>query len=655
MPHRPEGQGSSSSLSPGVVNSSVYTPPRVAGSAAAAIMRQQTSDSQLKQLSGTSPPAALQYSGHASGIVTPVVKSKGGLQWLATSNKSSDSTDRSTATAATTEDARSIATLATEDEREATASALLMVAKAAEREHQQHYLKGMVVDSSRPGDGRRGVMSTLSSSVSRGSPSTVPLKKRKKQLRDDACHVSPSSHSSNDRESTTTSTTGTHAHSYDSKDMGPPVLTTPKGETTKELLDSAKVHSTAQIGAGAALPIAQVLIPHFPTVLHHVLADKDLATNEQEPAIQWLPDGESWKVNNWNAMRRNVLPKYFSDLRDEHGSACGTIDAFLYHIDAWGFEEIKKGTNAGAYRHNLFIRGAQKLCVKMRPTTDLRTEEDNSSKAPNTVSPGRGSGETERMMLQVPMLASAANADAKIQQAMHAGKRARYDSDTRVQAGHGALHWPFSPDSAAAVLWGQNAQYNELSQARVYGMRAAAALSAGNPYSTQNGSYTMDPRLLCRVPTSDSINMPRQQQQPQQSFTYTPPQVRSGRGALRGIAVQQNRAGSAPSPSTIPSFRHGFPVSNRGKGRRNKAANRAPLAADASTDGKNPPSQEVPTATNTKPQLPLGMVSIAEAQRIGTSVQGVAVAISRKTKRKLPMAASSRKPFDKMSADGSQP
>eukprot|EP00536_Pseudo-nitzschia_multiseries_P001775 jgi/Psemu1/4061/gm1.4061_g len=663
MPHRPEGQGSSQSLSPGVVNSSVYTPPRVAGSAAAAIMRQQTNSSQLKQLPGATPSPAMQYNGHASGIVTPVVKSKGGLQWLAAgcSNKSSDSTDRSTATAGTTEDARSIATHATEDEREATASALLMVAKCAEREHQQHYLKGMVVDSSRSGDRGRGVLATLSSSVSRGSPATVPLKKRKKQLHDDACHVSPVSHSSNERESTNSSATGNHAHSYDSKDMGPPVLTTPKGEMTQELLDSSKVHSTAQIGAGATLPISQVLIPHFPSVLHQVLADKELASGEKGSAIQWLSDGESWKVNNWNAMRRHVLPKYFSDLRDEHGSSCGTIDAFLYHVDAWGFDEVKEGTNAGAYRHHVsvFSQSLACLCVKMRPTSDLTTEGSGSTKGPNTISPGRsGSGETDRMMLQVPMLASAASADSKKQQqASHPGKRPRYDSDARAQAGHGPQHWPFPADSAAAsaFLWEQNKYNSEVAQAqqRFYGMRAAAALNAGNPFSTPNGSYTVDPRLqqLCRAPNSDSMNMARQQQQVQPSYPYTPPQVRSGRGALRGIATQQNRPTSSPSPSTTPTFRHGFPVSNRGKGRRKNAVCRTPVAtpAEANTAGKNPSSLELPAVTKPQQQqqLPQGMVSLTEAQRIGTSVQGVAVAISRKTKRKLPMAAAaSRKPFD---------
>jgi hypothetical protein len=337
-----------------VTTSSVYTPPRVTGSTAAAIMRQQTSSSDNMSMSNnvshkqqtTASGLPLPYNAHAhsAGIVTPVVK-KGGLTWLTAGNKSSDSTDRST------DDSRSIATLATEDEREATASALLMVARVASREQQQHYLKGMVVESSGNGGRPMGGMSSVSSSAS-----TVPLKKRKKSLdilrrqqhhqtdvEKGPCHVSPVSHDP--------SPSSNRAQSYDSKDLGSSSVSSPKGETTQELLDSAKVHSTAQIGAGASLPMT----PHFPTVLHQVLANKELTTEDDKGpvVIRWLSDGETWKVENWNAMRRQVLPKYFSDLTDEHGSSLGTIDAFLHYIEAWGFEEIKNGSNAGAYRHNV--------------------------------------------------------------------------------------------------------------------------------------------------------------------------------------------------------------------------------------------------------------------------------------------------------------
>jgi len=639
MPHRPEGQGSSS-LSPGAgVNSPVYNPPRVTGSTAAAIMRQSTNDS-MSTVSRKSTIAGLQYGAHSSGVVTPVVKNKGGLTWLTASNKSSDSTDRSTATTTTTDDSRSIATVATEDEREAMASALLMVAKVAEREQQQHYLKGMVVNGSDIGNNRpSGIFPSVSSSLSTCSGSTVPLKKRKKQLdilrrrqhqtdvEKQVCHISPVSH-----DSVTPSSAGHRAQSYDSKDLGSSSMSSPKGETTQELLNSSKVHSTAQIGVGAALPVSQVLISHFPTVLHQALADKELTTGDNGPVIQWLADGEAWNVENWNAMRRQVLPKYFSDLRDEHGNSCGTIDAFLHNIDAWGFEEIKNGPNAGAYSHNFFIRGAQKLSVKMRFNSDFTSDDDNTTnkKVPKTVSPGRRvAGETERMMLQVPMLATA---DSKNQPSLPPNKRPRYESNAIGPSGHGPLHWPYSNESATGAIWGAGAQYNphnDIPNARAFGMRSAVAMNGSNPYASQNGSFNFDPRMqLVRAPTSDSMTMPRQQQ----PFQYNPPQVRSGRGALRGIApaTQHNRASRVSSPSTTPPFRHGMTVSNRGKGSRKSAACRTALSSSGEAKQEN---KHFSTTFSSE-----GGVSLSEAQRIGIAVKGgVAVAISRKTKRKLPL------------------
>ena len=86
----------------------------------------------------------------------------------------------------------------------------------------------------------------------------------------------------------------------------------------------------------------------------------------------------------------------------------------------------------------LFIRGAQKLCVKMKSTSDLT----DSEKITKTVSPSRGrGGEAERSMLQVPILASA---DSK-NEALPPSKRPRYDTQ-------GPSHWPYSQDSA--VMWG---------------------------------------------------------------------------------------------------------------------------------------------------------------------------------------------------------
>jgi hypothetical protein len=83
--------------------------------------------------------------------------------------------------------------------------------------------------------------------------------------------------------------------------------------------------------------------PHFPSVLHKVLDKPDARS-----VLQWLPNGEAWKIVRWDALRREVLPRYFPELCNGKD---GSMDSFLRQVRAWGFEEITDGDDAGAYRH----------------------------------------------------------------------------------------------------------------------------------------------------------------------------------------------------------------------------------------------------------------------------------------------------------------
>ena len=312
MPHRPERPAGATAAA-----TATYSPHH---GAAAAIMRPG--------------PQSAMHGFHPAGVVTP-------KPWMAAHvsgvphPKSSDSADRSTGTKPDDSTVATLATEATTDEREATASALLMVSQ--------------------------GIQSSDDAKDSSSTDSNVPLKKRKKHLdflrrnqseesskESDPCHVSPVSHSSlGSGQGRTVSSeevtperpsrlSSQRSHSYDSKEV----------PSTQALLASSKIHSTIDIA-----PPAHVMVPHFPSVLHQVLADPEYSGT----VLQWLPDGEAWKVLRWDALRRQVLPRYFSDLRDENGHGSGTIDAFLWHLTAWGFEEVKDGTDVGAYRHDVSL------------------------------------------------------------------------------------------------------------------------------------------------------------------------------------------------------------------------------------------------------------------------------------------------------------
>jgi HSF-type DNA-binding len=91
----------------------------------------------------------------------------------------------------------------------------------------------------------------------------------------------------------------------------------------------------------------EATVKDFPLTLHSVLSDTEFAGN----VVRWLPDGKSWKIVRWDALRRQILPKFFPTLN--------SIDAFLSHLHIWEFTEITDGPDAGAYTHmvsNMFFR-----------------------------------------------------------------------------------------------------------------------------------------------------------------------------------------------------------------------------------------------------------------------------------------------------------
>lgn len=239
----------------------------------------------------------------------------------------------------------------------------------------------------------------------------------------------------------------------------------------------------------------------------------------------------------------------------------------------------------------------------MRFASDLTTTE---TKRPKTVSPNRSrQGDSERSMLQVPSLASMETDSSKPHQP---NKRQRYETQSPSS---GPLQWPYS-DSA---MWGAGPPFAGPESHHLYGMRAAAAMVGQYANPSQ-----YDPRLQLRRPGTPPEIL-------RQTSQYSPPQVRSGRGAMR---IAANRAAS---PIATPIARQGFPVSNRGKGPRKTGACRPSLPSASSPAAESAPREMSPK------NLP---VDLNEAQRIGSAVQGVAFAISRKTKRKLPMTSTKK-------------
>lgn len=222
-------------------------------------------------------------------------------------------------------------------------------------------------------------------------------------------------------------------------------------------------------------------------------------------------------------------------------------------------------------------------------------------------------------------------------------KRPRYESIP------GVMHWPYSSGSEP---WGgpHRGQQHYHSPEHSYGMRAgvsaATAAAIVGPYGTPGSSYP--PELQFRRYSMESIMLSGHPPAPHHQ-RHSPPQVRSARGGLRLPANRAAAPAATISPSTLSVIRQNFPISNRGKGPRTPASVRNnPAPKPETKEGTSIPTNVAERSTS--PETTVAVTTLSEAQRIGSQVQDIAVAISRKTslgtKRKLPLTSSIRKSLD---------
>jgi hypothetical protein len=265
-----------------------------------------------------------------------------------------------------------------------------------------------------------------------------------------------------------------------------------------------------------------------------------------------------------------------------------------------------------------FIRGAQKLCSKMRFTA----VSSDSPKGPKTVSPGRVHGREEgaRLILRVPSLASPPGDALKTTEP---NKRIRYEepkkpSETSTNGRHSqspvppGTGWPARPMESFMIYNGYRTDESPYAETGAW-RKHYSDPSVGMRHMGQFPPGTYDARYPFRHNRAESV---MRQPSPSQ---YSPPRVRSTRGRAPGA----NRT-SAPAPVTATSapMRSSFPVSNRGKRSLRPAACRPAVPADSNAGRTSPVLSSI----------------AASAEQTGAKVQRIAVAISRKTKRALPLA-----------------
>eukprot|EP00573_Skeletonema_grethae_P012628 CAMPEP_0201707144 /NCGR_PEP_ID=MMETSP0578-20130828/50812_1 /ASSEMBLY_ACC=CAM_ASM_000663 /TAXON_ID=267565 /ORGANISM="Skeletonema grethea, Strain CCMP 1804" /LENGTH=465 /DNA_ID=CAMNT_0048195695 /DNA_START=121 /DNA_END=1518 /DNA_ORIENTATION=- len=113
----------------------------------------------------------------------------------------------------------------------------------------------------------------------------------------------------------------------------------------------------------------------FPMKLHALLSDPAV-----QDVISWLPQGKSFVVLRPDVFASRVLPQYFApegsnslNARSSKGKNGAVKKAqgvhkypsFTRKLNRWGFRQISRGPDAGAFCHDLFQRDAPELCRGM--------------------------------------------------------------------------------------------------------------------------------------------------------------------------------------------------------------------------------------------------------------------------------------------------
>jgi len=114
-------------------------------------------------------------------------------------------------------------------------------------------------------------------------------------------------------------------------------------QTTKEQDNLTKIVTTY----GRGLKYNNSVHKTFPHVLMEILYQENL--NE---IIAWKPHGRAFIVNDRKKFVEKVLRNFFE---------MTSFASFIRQLNIWGFTRMTKGKDAGAYYHELFLRGRSHL------------------------------------------------------------------------------------------------------------------------------------------------------------------------------------------------------------------------------------------------------------------------------------------------------
>lgn len=101
----------------------------------------------------------------------------------------------------------------------------------------------------------------------------------------------------------------------------------------------------------------------FPQRLMRLLSDFTISD-----VITWLPHGKSFVILQPEFLAENILPRYFpesaSGANKSKNNSC-KYPSFTRKLNRWGFRQVTRGPDSGAFHHKLFCRDQPELCLQM--------------------------------------------------------------------------------------------------------------------------------------------------------------------------------------------------------------------------------------------------------------------------------------------------
>lgn len=113
----------------------------------------------------------------------------------------------------------------------------------------------------------------------------------------------------------------------------------------------------------------------FPQRLHAILADPTLAD-----VCTWLPNGRSFVILNPDKFVQDAVSKYLPQSKNTK------FPSLCRKLNRWGFRQITKGSEAGAFHHPLFTREEPHRCLGMVCQRGRDRRRENKSSTASTVS-----------------------------------------------------------------------------------------------------------------------------------------------------------------------------------------------------------------------------------------------------------------------------